>query len=294
MGVPMLRLAMENVWRAGVGSMHLNAWHLPHRIQQVVEACDAPGPVTLHVEQTLLGTSGGIHNALGQHPSAPVLVHNGDVIFCGELGPLVESHLDSGALATLGLIQVDDPTIPRSVAVSGDLQIRGFGLDDREHGWTFSGIHVLSPEIFGHIQAQGCIVADVYRKLLESGRIKGAALEGTWGDLGTIDRFGAMHHDVLGDSKLLKHLRPDLSVESGQEIAMIDPSAHLGPLADLHPPFVIDSNTKIGASVQVGPHCFIGAGAIIAEGAVLERCVVLPGTRIAGKHRDAVCFDLER
>ncbi len=271
--------------------MHVNAWHLPNRIEEALDGFEGATDVELHVEQRLLGTAGGIHNALGSNPGAPVLVHNGDVIFCGSLRPLVEAHISSGALATLGLIRVDDPSIPRSVHCGGDGVVRDFRGDDREHGWTFSGIHVLSPELFEFIVDEGCIVADVYRNFLSEDRIHGASLTGRWADLGTIERFRAMHDEVLGDPKLLAHIRPDLTLSAEGALASIHPTVELSESVSLQEPYRIESGARIGSGAQIGPYAFVGEGACINEGATLIRTVVLPATSVKGEQIDAVCFE---
>lgn len=286
MGIPMLRLAMKNVWDAGASSMHVNAWHLPDRIHEALEGSEERSTIEVHVENRLLGTAGGIHNALGRSPEGEVLVHNGDVLFCGSLAPLVEEHRKSGALASLGLIRVEDPSVPRSVHCDSEGRIFDFRGDDRAKGWTFSGIHVLSAAIFEHIVEEGCIVADVYRRFLKDGLIRGVPLQGTWADLGTIDRFREMHLQVLKSSTLRTFIRPDL-----KEMASVHPEASLASSVVLEAPYCIEAGAIIGEDVRIGPNCFVGAGAQVEAGARLSNSVVLPFSRAKGQKVEELCFE---
>jgi len=275
-GRPMIDLAIDNLCSVGVRDVHVNVWHLPDKLRCMVEGRDDLETLIVHEEKDLLGTAGGIHNAFGTDPGGDVWVHNGDICFLGELSDLFDRHYATGALATLGLIRCDDRSIPRSVVVDSAHRVVDFGTGPAQDSWTFLGIHILSRELFQHIPTQGCIVADVYRNLLATGRIQGVPLHGTFGDLGTLERYVQMHKDLMDRPSDLLKIRPDLASFRGSK-GLVHSNTSIAETASLVAPVVIESGVQIDAAARVGPYAYLGPGVHICADTQVQDAVIFQG-----------------
>lgn len=289
-GRPLVHLAVENLQGCGVDEAHANASHLGDRMVEALETIGGTGfNLLIHREDDMLGTAGGLRNALGPSPEAAVLVHNGDVLYRGDdLPALVAAHHEKGALATMGLVRVGERGLPRSVILAGGGHVEEFTRDRRREieGWTFSGIQVLSPEVFAELPERGCIVADVLARLLDTRRVVGFPLSGLWADIGTMGRYKAFHRRVLEDAALLKAVRPDLAPFRNRDRVVLHPHANVATDARIQGPCIIDVAAEIGADCSLGPGVFVGAGARVRRGSRLQDVVVFPGADIVGEHAD--------
>ena len=126
-------------------------------------------------EESPLGTAGSVRNAR-EELDERFLVISGDVLTDIDLGSIVRFHEERGAMATIGLVPVEDPLEFGIVITREDGSIERF-LEKPTWGQVFSdtintGIFVLEPEIFDYIAPDGPVdfSSDVFPKLLEDGR----------------------------------------------------------------------------------------------------------------------------
>src|SRR5947209_7416206 len=140
-------------------------------------------------EETPLGTAGSVRNAMDELTER-FLVISGDVLTDIDLSKIVDFHVSHSALATIGLVRVDDPLEFGIVITHEDGTIERF-LEKPTWGQVFSdtintGIYVLEPDIFDAIPP-GEVVdfsADVFPTLLDDGRpLFGYVAEGYWEDV---------------------------------------------------------------------------------------------------------------
>jgi mannose-1-phosphate guanylyltransferase / phosphomannomutase len=226
-------------------------------------------------EETPLGTAGSVRNA-AQHLDERFLVISGDVLTDVDLGGIVRFHEEHKALATIALVAVENPLEFGIVITREDGSIERF-LEKPSWGQVFSdtintGIFVLEPEIFDHIEADRPVdfSGEVFPKLLADGHpLFGAVAEGYWEDVGTLDAYVGAHKDAL-DGKV----RVDVE---GFELR---PGVFMGEGAELHPearvegPVVIGDNCRVEAGVRLGPYTVLGTNVRIRDDADLERSVV--------------------
>jgi mannose-1-phosphate guanylyltransferase/phosphomannomutase len=226
-------------------------------------------------EESPLGTAGSVRNAMDELDER-FLVISGDVLTDVDLGAIVKAHDDKQALATIGLVRVEDPLEFGIVITREDGSVERF-LEKPSWGQVFSdtinsGIFVLEPEIFDHIAADRPVdfSSEVFPALLEAGLpLYGHVSEGYWEDVGTLDSYLSAHKDIL-DERVSVEI-PGFEVGDG---------VHVGEGAEVHPeatvvgPAVIGENCRIEAGVRLGPYTVIGTNVRIREGADLERVVV--------------------
>ncbi|MDP1821302.1 MAG: sugar phosphate nucleotidyltransferase [Acidimicrobiales bacterium] len=226
-------------------------------------------------EETPLGTAGSVRNAMDELDER-FLVISGDVLTDVDLGALVQAHDDNKALATIGLVRVENPLEFGIVITREDGSIERF-LEKPSWGQVFSdtinsGIFVLEPEIFDYIAADRAVdfSSEVFPALLDDGsRLFGQVAEGYWEDVGTLEAYLRSHKDILDD-------RVHVAVPGFE----MGDGVHVGEGAEIHPeakvvgPAVIGENCRIEAGVRLGPYTVLGTNVRVRANADLERVVV--------------------
>ena len=213
-------------------------------------------------EEQPLGTAGSIRNAMDELDER-FLVISGDVLTDIDLGRIVDFHVEREALATIGLVAVENPLEFGIVITREDGSIERF-LEKPTWGQVFSdtinsGIFVLEPAIFDFIPPDRPVdfSSEVFPAILEAGLpLFGAVADGYWEDVGTLEAYVSAHRDVL-DGKVKVEI-PGFELSNG---------VWLGEGAELHP------DAKIEGSAVIGPGCRVDAGVRIGDYTVLGRNV---------------------
>ncbi len=226
-------------------------------------------------EETPLGTAGSVRNAMDELDDT-FLVISGDVLTDVDLGAIVQTHRDREALATIGLVRVENPLEYGIVITQDDGSIERF-LEKPTWGQVFSdtinsGIYVLEPEIFDWIAPEQSVdfSSDVFPQLLEDGKpLIGAVSEGYWEDVGTLPAYVRAHKDIL-DGKVDVRI-PGFEVSDGVFVAE---GAEVHPEAILTGPAVIGDNCFVDAGARLGEYVVLGMGVRLRSNAELERTVV--------------------
>jgi len=123
-------------------------------------------------EETPLGTAGSVRNAMDELDDT-FLVISGDVLTDVDLGAVIQSHREQEAMATIGLVRVENPLEYGIVITRDDGTIERF-LEKPTWGQVFSdtinsGIYVLEPKVFDYIAAERSVdfSGDVFPALLD-------------------------------------------------------------------------------------------------------------------------------
>jgi len=292
LGQSLIARALDVLRAQGVDDLHVNLWHLPAALDEILQReRRGSAKLTTHVEEELLGTAGGVANALGTTSAGDALIYNGDVLYLGELAPLWQIPVGIEApLAMLGLVRSPDPIIPRSVIVGADGRIVEFLNRDRARNdaWTFSGIQWVSAELLAEMPDRGCIVADLYTKLLDTGRIVGVPLDGYWADLGTLERLFEVYMDLLHRPDLMAWIRPKISDELEISGIVVHKNCEVGEGAKLVPPCVLESGVIVGTGAVVGPDVYLGSDCVVETDSRVQGVVALEGSRLGGRCEDEV------
>jgi mannose-1-phosphate guanylyltransferase/phosphomannomutase len=226
-------------------------------------------------EETPLGTAGSVRNAINELDER-FLVISGDVLTDVDLTAIVKEHEEKQALATIGLVRVENPLEFGIVITREDGSIERF-LEKPSWGQVFSdtintGIFVLEPEVFDFIEPERSVdfSSEVFPALLKAGKpLYGAIAEGYWEDVGTLESYLSAHKDIL-DGRVQLEV-PGFEMGDG---------VHVGEGAEIHPdatvvgPAVIGENCRIEAGVRLGPYTVLGTNVRVRATADLERVVV--------------------
>lgn len=184
-GKTLLQHAIEYLSSFGINEIMVNVHHFPEQIEEALNKYKGFGSdVTISDERgQLLETGGGLMKAswFFEKETDPFVLMNVDILTDLDLGKMIEQHQFKKTVATL--------------AVTSRETNRYFLFDDKDQlcGWrniktneekisrstneyhqkAFSGIHVLSPEIFSMIHQRGKFsLVDTYLDIAKTHVIK--------------------------------------------------------------------------------------------------------------------------
>ena len=156
---PMMEHIIELLKRHGIEDIVVTVAFMPNAIRNYFGDGSEFGVRMVYAsEETPLGTAGSVRNAMDELDET-FLVISGDVLTDIDLTALVSEHKEREALATIGLVRVENPLEYGIVISNEDGSIERF-LEKPTWGQVFSdtinsGIYVLEPEIFDWIAADG-------------------------------------------------------------------------------------------------------------------------------------------
>lgn len=202
LGKPLVGYVAEYVAKFGFKDIVVNLHHQPDSVKNALGDGSRFG---VRIEYTLeepeiLGTAGALDNARHLLEDGTFLIINGKIITDIDIACAIETHKQTGALATMIL----KPNARRErftiVETEGAL-IKGFGdfpsaigekQADAGAPLMFTGIHILEPEVFQYIPrgVYSDIVPTFYRPAIAAGKkIVAHVTDGKWFELSTIPRY---------------------------------------------------------------------------------------------------------
>ncbi len=226
-------------------------------------------------EETPLGTAGSVRNAMAELDDTFVVI-SGDVLTDVDLGAVIAAHTERRALATIGLVRVENPLEYGIVITREDGTIERF-LEKPTWGQVFSdtinsGIYVLEPRVFDWIPADQPVdfSSDVFPRLLDDGEtVLGHVAEGYWEDVGTLTAYVRAHKDIL-DGRVKVDI-PGFEVADG---VFVGEGVDIHPDAALVGPAVVGDNCFVDAGARLGEYVVLGTGVRLLRDGELERTVV--------------------
>ena len=214
-GMPLLEIAIRRLKYFGFRDIVINIHHFGELILEFLAKHDHFGINIMVSDERalLLNTGGGLKNAKAFLADGPFLVYNTDIISDINLKVFYEQHCASKAIATLAtrnrstsrylLFNDQHRLVGWTNIKTGELKMSIPSTD--YHQRAFSGIHVLSPEIFDHMPAEAVFsIIDVYLHLAADRPIlEYPHDEGRWIDVGKIPQL-EQASEYLKDLELAK------------------------------------------------------------------------------------------
>jgi NDP-sugar pyrophosphorylase family protein len=192
-GRPLLERHLDYLERERFSRVVINAHHLASQITSFAAGYRGPPELSCVVEETLLGTAGGVRNALPWLEPGPFLVLYGDVVVDVPLAPLFDFHRRQRALATLVVHKTESNEGKGVVRVGAGGRVTRFEEKKRRKlgpALVNSGVYVIERELVASLplSAAADFGDDVFPSALEQGlpifsyRIAGSVI-----DIGTPD-----------------------------------------------------------------------------------------------------------
>ncbi len=294
LNVPNVLFGLDLLKRAGINDVILNLHHLPEVLEKFLGDGGHLGMrLEYSRESQLLGTGGGLKKAeafLGKDSFALV---NCDFISNLELGPYLTTHLNKGAWATM--ILHNDPAIQPFYAKVGSqadgrlTSLPRYEVMPATRTGIFTGVHLLSPEIFRFLQEVPSGINEVlYPRLMKEypERAQAQFTENRyWYDTGEkapfwkaclalLDRLGE------GDPILKNILTGWLGyyeVEKGIWCARGEkPPTNI----EIEGPVMVGKNCSIAPKSVLGAYTILGDDTRVENRTTFSRAIAMPGSRI--------------
>lgn len=197
-GITLLELTLRKLDFFGFREIVVNIHHFGDQIIDFLQDRQNFG-LTIHISDEralLLNTGGGLKRAARWLQDGPFLVHNTDIISDLDLNALYGQHIRNGALATLAVrtressrhLLFNKAGIMAGWRNNRTGETRFCRPDSDLRPFAFSGIHVISPEIFGLMPEEDVFsIIDVYLSAGREHEIRAFPHEdGFWFDVGKI------------------------------------------------------------------------------------------------------------
>lgn len=224
------------------------------------------------------GTAGALKFA-EEHLQERFLMLNGDVLTDLDLSAQIADHEAHGAVATLGLVPVEDPSNFGLVRLDDERNVTGFvekpKPEEIDTDLISAGCYVLDRSVVELIPADQnvSIEREVFPRLVGNG-LRGLPHRGAYFmDLGTPDRYLDGVRDVLSG-----RLQTATHALLGADGTNVDPAAQND--GEVHGPAWVGAGAQVGVGAQIGPNTVIGDGAVIGAGATVRDSVVLAGAQV--------------
>jgi mannose-1-phosphate guanylyltransferase len=277
---PLIQYMVDWLAHHGVDDVVMACGFLAAGVRDVLGEGGDGGPRLRYVEEPdARGTAGAIKFA-ERFLDDRFLALNGDVLTDLDLTALVRQHEERGATATLALYPVEDPTAYGLVRRTEDGEIVEFvekpEPDQIDTDEISAGAYVLERTVLELIPEgeEVSIEHDVFPKLVGRG-LHGRRLPGYWMDIGTPERYLEASWDILE-----RRVQTDAGERLDERGLLVEEGAELAQDAEVTPPALIETRTRIAPGARLGGRAVIGAGCEIGERVAVEESVLHRGCRI--------------
>ena len=260
---PHIERVFDLLMEQGIKEVVLLTSYLSEAFADVISRAEASGlSVGTTFEEQPLGTAGAFKNAQSFVGDDAFIAFNGDVVTDLNLGEVIAWHQSKGAIASIVLHKVDDPSAYGVVPTDPDGRVLGF-VEKPPPGQAptnliNAGIYVFQPEVLDYIPEGEVWSAErqLFPQLVEEGAgLYAVSTDAYWADIGTPQNFLQTNLDALNGS----YAQPGLEV--GPDGALI----------------AADADVADDARVL---HSIVGSSVVIETGAVVKESVLLSGATV--------------
>lgn len=214
-----------------------------------------------------LGTAGPIRHAEKfLDGKEPFIVLNGDIFADINYVELARDHEKTGALATIALCKVEDPSRYGVADLGKKNQIKRFiekpAKDKAPSNLINAGVYVLNPKILDYIPKGKAVSMEreVFPKLAEESKLFGYMIDGLWMDIGKPEEYLETNKIILDSLNNTKKKKTQ-----NYEAKM---------------PIALDKKVVIGEKSVIGPYTILGKNVTVGKNVIIKNSVVLPDTVI--------------
>ncbi|MDY6833763.1 MAG: NDP-sugar synthase [Chloroflexota bacterium] len=274
---PFLEHMISHLCRYNICDVILALGYLPYQIEsRIGSGTDLGVNLTYSVEDSPLGTAGAVKNAEQYLDDEPFYVFNGD-IFCDiDLGDMLTFHRERGAIATIALTPVDDPSAYGVVETNGTGRVDRFVEKPPKGTATTNlinaGIYILESTLLKDIPSDTPFMFEhhLFPLLLQQGLpVYGYPSDAYWIDMGTPEKYLNLNQDLLNGRA--PFFLDNNYVCNEHKTSTIDQSD--GPV-------ILGDNCVVGPGAQIVGPAVLGDGCVIGDGAVIERSVLWQNVKV--------------
>src|SRR3712207_3514490 len=256
----------------------MSCGHLAHGVRNVLGDGSALGMDIRYVEEPRpLGTGGAVKYAEELLDERFVML-NGDVLTDFDLSAQIAEHERSGALATLALTPVDDPTNYGLVRIREGGEVSEFvekpSADMVDTANVSAGVYVLERSVLDPLERgkPASIERDVFPQLVSAG-LHGYVVSGYWLDIGKPERYLQAAFDILEGSVFT-----NVAARMGSSYLCVERGVENS--GRIIPSALVESGCRIGEGARVGGRVVLERGVTIGDNTIVEQAVVLQGAEV--------------
>ena len=281
--VPMLARVLGSLARHGIDEAVLSVGYRPDAFLAAFPDGTLSGVrLSYAVEEHPLDTAGALRFAARQAGLADTfVVVNGDVLTDLDVSALVEFHRRKGALATISVVPVRDPSRFGVVKTGTDGRVEAFlekpSSEQGAGNCINAGTYVIEPSVLERIPSGRpvSVERETFPALASEGGLYALRSDDYWVDTGTPEAYLRANTDLIAGRR---GVPPAPGAEQFSPGIWVQGAATI--IGDLDPPAYLGSGALVEAGARVGDSV-VGAGAVVCEGARVEGSVLLPGARVA-------------
>ncbi|MGE3985195.1 MAG: sugar phosphate nucleotidyltransferase [Dehalococcoidia bacterium] len=304
---PLIVHMLDNLRRHGVKRIVLAASASDKRMEAALGDGSEYGVNLEYCYETEPLGSGLAVKEAARRFEGPFFVCNGDVLADLNLTEMAARHVEAGAMMSIFLASVSDPSSYGIADVDDGGRISRFlekpGPGQTSSRWANAGTWLFEPAVLNQIpdeKMDGSIERLVMPSLIAQGDlVLGFASDTYWMDVGTPQRYLQIHSDLLsGSIPAWVSTTIDSEAEIG-EGCQIWADAQLGERVILGANCRVGGQVKISGPTVIGDNCAIrehavidasvlwndvkiGAGAVVRDSIIGEGCVIGDGCVIEG------------
>ena len=300
-GKPVMGHLVDLLKKHGFTDIMVNVQYLGHRIEESLGDGSAYGVrIYYSREDKLWGDAGGVKRCESFFADAPddtFLVIGGDDLTDTDISAIVHAHKAKGAVATLGVTPVDDPSEYGIVVADDNGFITRF-QEKPKKGEAFSnlantGIYVFSTRVFNYIPAETFFGFgnNVFPALLAADEpMLSVPSEAYWKDVGNLAIYRQSQRDVI-DNKVAVDLPTGARIINENCVVCTNASVY-GEIRDY-------TIVGTGATVEAGAtvvNSILWDGAVVKAGTYLENSVVGTSVTVSSSHGifNGLCVEHKR
>jgi mannose-1-phosphate guanylyltransferase len=148
-GEPLLARQIRYLKSGGVERIVVNTHHLADQVEGFVAAHPQARDIELILEPELLGTAGGVRNALPRLGEEIFVVLYGDVLVDEPIEAVYETHRRAGAPATITVYSTEEIEGKGTVQISSDQTVKAFeektATRADDHAYVNAGLYLVHP-----------------------------------------------------------------------------------------------------------------------------------------------------
>ncbi len=286
---PIVEHVMERLKNFDLNDLILTLNYLSNDIMNYFkDGSDKDLNIQYSIEKSPLGTAGSVKKA-EKYLNETFLVLSGDVVSDINFNEVLKFHKRKGALATLVLTEVPDPT-HFGIAVLNDNQEITEYLEKPSSNEIFSniantGTYILEPGIFEYFdeyKGEVDFSKDIFPQLIENkAGIYGFVFNGYWNDIGRPETYLKATYDVL-DQELKQKIYPKNLKEDVGKLGKIwmGNNINIGTKVRIEGPVVLGSNCKIEEGCTLSKGTVIGEGVHIGKGTNIQSSIILDNSTV--------------
>jgi mannose-1-phosphate guanylyltransferase len=278
---PFIAYMLEWVARHGVDDVVMSCGFLATAVRNVLGDGSQYGLRLRFIEEPEpRGTAGALKYA-EDFLDERFLMLNGDVLTDLDLTAQIAQHDATGAVGTLALVPVADPTAYGLVRQHPDQSVKEFvekpSADQIDTKLISAGAYVLERAVLDLIPADRnvSIEREVWPQLVGEG-LYGFAADAYWLDIGTPERYLQGTFDILEGNVVT-------AVADRLGPGYLAVGERVQAEGRIVPPALVERGCEIGAGAHVGSLVVLGEGVSVGEGTTIERSVVLNGAEIGAQ-----------